>query len=51
VDTYAVATAGDRDADLVRDLFGLRDDASAAGRPPSVSGSPVRDAGPGSVSV
>jgi glutamyl-tRNA reductase len=40
---------GDRYADLLRDLFGLRDDTSAAGPPPSVSGSPVQDAGTGSV--
>jgi glutamyl-tRNA reductase len=49
LDTYAVATDGDRYADLVRDLSGLCDDASAAGPPPSVSGSPVRHAGTGSV--
>jgi glutamyl-tRNA reductase len=45
----AASGEGDRYADLVRDLFGLGDDASAAGLPPSVSGSPVRDAGTGSV--
>jgi glutamyl-tRNA reductase len=40
---------GDRYAGLLRDLFGLRDDTSAVGPPPSVSGSPVQDAGTGSV--
>jgi glutamyl-tRNA reductase len=42
---------GDRYADLVRELFGLSDDASAPGLAPSVTGSPVRDAGTGSVTL
>jgi glutamyl-tRNA reductase len=47
----AVSGDGDRYADLVRELFGLGDDASAPGLPLSVTGFPVRDAGTGSVTL
>jgi len=47
----AASGAGDRYAELVRELFGLREDAPAAGRPASVSPPPARDTGSGSVTV
>jgi glutamyl-tRNA reductase len=47
----AASGAGDRYAELVRELFGLREDAPAAGRPASVSHPPARDTGSGSVTV
>jgi glutamyl-tRNA reductase len=47
----AASGAGDRYAELVRELFGLREDAPAAGLPASVSQPPARDTGSGSVTV
>jgi glutamyl-tRNA reductase len=41
--------AGDRYAEMARELFGLHEDADAERPPPSVSGPPARDAGTGSV--
>jgi glutamyl-tRNA reductase len=41
--------AGDRYAEMARELFGLHDDADAESPPPSVSGPPARDADTGSV--
>jgi len=47
--TAAAEGAGDRYAELARELFGLHEDAGAEGPPPSVSGPPARDADTGSV--
>jgi glutamyl-tRNA reductase len=45
----AAEGAGDRYAEMARELFGLHEDAGAEVPPPSVSGPPARDADTGSV--
>jgi glutamyl-tRNA reductase len=47
----AAQGAGDRYAELARDLFGLQDDAREEHPQPSVSGPPARDADTGSVTL